>query len=60
MRGEGKLAGVACSGSLAPRFVNNDYAPAEIVIALCMRHEALAWSGVAVRSTQRKPHLGKP
>ena len=37
MRGEGKLAGLACSGSLAPRFVNNDYATAEIVIALRMR-----------------------
>ena len=27
---ESKLAKMACSGSLAPRFVNNDYAIAEI------------------------------
>ena len=29
--GESKLAKMACSGPLAPRFVNNDYVTAEII-----------------------------
>ena len=33
---ESKLAKMACSGSLAPHFVNNDYVTAEIVIAVHM------------------------
>ena len=34
--GESKLAKMACSGSLAPHFVNNDYVTAEIFIAVHM------------------------
>ena len=43
--GENKLAKMVCSGSLTPRFVNNDYVKAEIpyrTAPVC--HEVLACS----------------
>ena len=43
--GESKLAKVACSGSLTPRFVNEDYVIAELTCSTAhVRHEVLAWS----------------
>ena len=43
--GESKLAKIACSGSLAPPFVNNDYVTAEITYSIVHPHqEVLAWS----------------
>ena len=56
MRGEGKLAGLACSGSLAPRFVNNDYATAAIVIALRMR-VVRRWLGLGLLCAVRRVSL---
>ena len=45
---ESKLAKV-CSGSLTPRFVNNDYVTAEIIYTTAhARHEVPAWSQVTV------------
>ena len=41
------MAKMACSGSLAPHFVNNDCVTAEIVYSTAhARHEVLSWSGV--------------
>ena len=43
--GERKLAKIACSGSLAPPFVDNDYVTAEITYSTVHPHqEVLAWS----------------
>ena len=43
--GESRLAKMAYSGSLASRFVNNDYVTAEIIYSTAhMRHKVLAWS----------------
>ena len=45
--GENKLAKMVCSGSLAPRFVNNDCAAAEIIYSMVrVRHEVPSWLGV--------------
>ena len=44
MGGESKLAKVVCSGSLLPRFINNDYVTAEIIYNTVQghhRHSAL-------------------
>ena len=47
--GESKLAKVACSGSLAPCFVNNDYVTAEIIYSTAhVHHKELAWTGATV------------
>ena len=43
--GRSKLANLACSGSLAPRFVNNDCVTAEIIYSTGdVRDEVPAWS----------------
>ena len=40
--GESKLAKMACSGSLAPHFLNNDYVTAETIYnTACVHHEVL-------------------
>ena len=45
MWGESKLAKMVCSGSLTPRFVNNDYVKAEITHSTApVCHEVLACS----------------
>ena len=45
--GENKLAKTVSSGSLAPRFVNNDCVAAERIYPTAhARHEVPAWSGV--------------
>ena len=42
---ESKLAKGACSGSLTPGFVNNDYLTAEIIYRTAhVRHKGLTWS----------------
>ena len=47
--GESKLAKMACSGSLAPHFVNNDYVAGEIIYSTVHAcHEVLAWSQVTL------------
>ena len=41
------MAKMACSGSLARHFVNNDCVTAELVYSTAhARHEVLSWSGV--------------
>ena len=42
MWGERKLAKTVCSGSLAPRFINNDYVTAEIIYSTVHEHHACA------------------
>ena len=45
--GQNKLAKVACSGSLAPCFINNDYVIAEIIYSTAhVHHKELAWMGL--------------
>ena len=45
--GETKLAKTVCSGSLAPRFVNNDCVAAEIIHSMAhVHHEVPIWSGI--------------
>ena len=45
--GETKLSKTVCSGSLAPRFVNNDCVAAEITHSMAhVHHEAPVWSGI--------------
>ena len=55
VRGESKLVKMACSGSLAPCFINDvnkDYATAEITYITVHAHqEALAWSQTTLCST---------
>jgi len=50
--GEGKLAKMACSGSLTPCFVNNDYEIADIIYSTVHAHrKVLTWSWVTMCST---------
>ena len=52
LRGEIKLAKMACSGSLAPRFVDNDYLTAEIIYSTVHApYEVPAWSGATLCCT---------
>ena len=56
MWGEGKLAKMACSGSLNPCFVNNDYKIAEIIYSIAhVCHEVLAWSWVVCSTLVQAP-----
>ena len=54
--GESKLVKMACSGSLAPCFinnVNNDYVTAEVVYSTAPAHlEVLVWSWTTLCSTR--------
>ena len=50
--GREQISQEACSGSLTPRFVNNDYVKAELTDSTAhARQEALAWSRVTLCST---------
>ena len=52
MWGEDKLAKMACSGSLIPCFLSNDYELAEIIYSTVhAHHKVLTWSWVTVCST---------
>ena len=58
--GESKLAKIACSGSLAPHFVNNDYVRAEIIYSTAhAHHETLSWPWTALCSTSVEASPGK-
>ena len=47
--GESKLAKMVCSGSLTPRFVNDNHVTVEIIYNTAhARHKVLTWSGVTL------------
>ena len=49
--GDSKLAKMAYPGSLASRFVNNDYVTAEIIYSTAhVHHKELAWTGADRKS----------
>ena len=67
LRGERKLAKMACSGSLAPHFVNNDYVTAEVTYNTAHAHHKvlLTWSWATLcykdmNSTQKSSALLLP
>ena len=56
--GDSKLAKMAYPGSLASRFVNNDYVTAEIIYSTApMRHEVLTWSRATLGCMDISAHL---
>ena len=58
--GESKLAKMACSGSLAPHFLKNDYVTAETIYnTACVHHEVLG-HGLLCAVHPCKFHLEKP
>ena len=61
--GDSKLAKMAYPGSLASRFVNNDYVTAEIIYSTApMHHEVLTWSRATLccRGIKAPPRKWRP
>ena len=56
MWGESKLAKMACSGSLAPRFVINDYATAEITFSTAHACQEVYVTAESICNTVRVHH----